>query len=84
MQDVETQKYKFQLLNSSGDAVGDLYSLNWREVRIKVAFECPRYSLRDLEHMRQLAHAGRPHPVDLVKWNPQKTGIEWSARMWLE
>jgi len=79
----DVQKYNFQVLNSTGDAVGDCYLLNWREVRIRVAFAASRYSLTDLEHMRALAHAGRPNPVDLVLWTPDKQRIEWSARIWL-
>lgn len=84
MQALEIQKYQFQTLTSNGEPVGDRYSLNARELRIKVAFECPRYSLRDLEHMRALCHAGRPNPVDLVKWSADGSRIEWSARIWLE
>lgn len=84
MQKLAIQKYNYQELNSNGEPVGARYSLNARELRIKVAFAAPRYSPSDLEHMRALCHAGRPNPVDLVLWSKDRQRIEWSARIWLE
>lgn len=78
---VDVSHYRFQELTPSGNAVGNELSLNWREVRVRVAFAAPRYSLADLNHMRNLLHAAPGNPVDLVLWNKEKTCVEWSARL---
>lgn len=80
----ETAKYFFQELASDGAPIGERYSLNWSEVRVRVAYSCPKYPLAQLNHMRDLAHAAKGHPVDLCQWNKAKTGIEWSARITLQ
>lgn len=73
--------YRYQTLSGSGEPIGEKRVMNWREVRIAVSIECPAYSLRDLNHMRDLLHAAAGNPVELVYWNRTRTGIDWSARL---
>lgn len=78
-----TDEYFYQSLDGGGEPTAPQLRLNWRELRVRVAFECPAYSLTDLNHMIALAHLG--NPVDLVHWardtHGEAVAILWSARV---
>lgn len=74
-------RYNYQTLTGSGEPLGEKRLMNWREVRIAVAIECPAYQLSDLNHMRDLLHAAPGNPVDLIHWNKDRTALTWSARL---
>ena len=73
--------YSYQLLRGDGIPDGPLRHVNYRELRVIVAFACPRYTLSMLNHMLAIAHCNPRHPVELVLWNIHGTCLEYQARV---
>lgn len=73
--------FRYQELMGNGKPFGPELWLSYHQLIAQVARSCPQYPQSSLDHMLALMKAAPGHPVDLVCWNQEKTGLIWSARL---